>query len=119
MGDNPYKVLGLNKSAKEADIRRAYRKLVLKWHPDKNKSTEAEERFKSVSAAYDTLSQNAWSWQPPSRPEDDIHVDEPINRHRGPVAEVRKDKKKASPRSALGQVFSRIDGSAIFEEWLG
>ncbi|VDP73289.1 unnamed protein product [Echinostoma caproni] len=53
-----YKVLGLERDATVEDIRRAYRKLALKWHPDKNPSNadEAEKRFKEISAAYEVLS---------------------------------------------------------------
>ncbi|OON21959.1 DnaJ domain protein, partial [Opisthorchis viverrini] len=53
-----YKILGLERNATEEDIRRAYRQLALKWHPDKNlgDSGEAEKRFKEISAAYEVLS---------------------------------------------------------------
>lgn len=48
-----YKILGIGKDASEADIKKAYRKESLKWHPDKNpgdKRALAEEKFKKVSA---------------------------------------------------------------------
>lgn len=54
-----YKVLGLDRNATDEDIRKAYRKLALKWHPDKNlgeSTKEAERRFKEISAAYEVLS---------------------------------------------------------------
>lgn len=50
-----YKILGLNKSASEGDIKRAYRKLARKYHPDVNKAASAEEKFKEVSEAYEVL----------------------------------------------------------------
>ena len=51
-----YKVLGVAKNASAADIKKAYRKLAQKLHPDANPGdVEAEERFKEVSAAYDIL----------------------------------------------------------------
>lgn len=56
MGRDYYKMLDLNKNATEDEIKKAYRKLALKYHPDKNKSPEAEERFKEIAEAYEVLS---------------------------------------------------------------
>lgn len=53
-----YDTLGIDQAASEADIKKAYRKLAIRWHPDKNpgKKEEAEEMFKKISAAYSVLS---------------------------------------------------------------
>jgi molecular chaperone DnaJ len=52
-----YEVLGVSKTASADEIKKSYRKLARKYHPDKNPGdTEAEERFKEVQAAYDVLS---------------------------------------------------------------
>jgi DnaJ-class molecular chaperone len=51
-----YQILGISKNATEAEIKRAYRKLALQYHPDRNKGKEAEEKFKEVNKAYEVLS---------------------------------------------------------------
>lgn len=56
MGKDYYKVLGVARGANDDEIKKAYRKLALKYHPDKNKSPQAEERFKEVAEAYEVLS---------------------------------------------------------------
>lgn len=56
MGKNYYKVLGIEKNATEEEVKKAYRKMALKYHPDKNKATDAEEKFKQISEAYEVLS---------------------------------------------------------------
>lgn len=56
MGKDYYKILGITKNATDDEIKKAYRKLALKYHPDKNKSAEAEEKFKEVAEAYEVLS---------------------------------------------------------------
>jgi len=53
-----YEVLGLHRGATEEELKKAYRRLAIKYHPDKNHGdTEAEERFKELSEAYQVLSQ--------------------------------------------------------------
>jgi molecular chaperone DnaJ len=52
-----YEVLGVNRDASEEDIKKAYRKLAMKWHPDRNPDNpKAEEHFKEAKEAYEVLS---------------------------------------------------------------
>jgi curved DNA-binding protein len=50
-----YEILGLDRSASQEDIQSAYRKLARKYHPDINKTQEAEEKFKKIGEAYEVL----------------------------------------------------------------
>jgi len=58
MGKDYYKILDIDKKADDATIKKAYRKMAMKWHPDKNQDnkTEAKEKFKEISNAYEVLS---------------------------------------------------------------
>ena len=53
---DPYKILGVNKSASDAEIKKAYRRLALKYHPDKGGTKEDEKKFKEATLAYEILS---------------------------------------------------------------
>lgn len=59
MGFDYYNILKVNRNANEDDLKKAYKRLAMIWHPDKNpshKRTEAEAKFKQISEAYDVLS---------------------------------------------------------------
>ncbi|XP_028824717.1 dnaJ homolog subfamily B member 1-like [Denticeps clupeoides] len=56
MGKDYYSVLGIRRGATDDEIKKAYRRQALKYHPDKNKAAGAEEKFKEVAEAYDVLS---------------------------------------------------------------
>eukprot|EP01035_Chromulina_nebulosa_P017578 gene17578-23146_t len=68
-----YEVLGLEKTANESEIKKAYRKLALKYHPDKNSAPSAEQAFKAVSSAFDVLS------DPTKRQTYDLYGDDATN----------------------------------------
>lgn len=50
-----YELLGISKNATDVEIKDAYRKQALKWHPDRNKSPEATEKFKEINKAFEVL----------------------------------------------------------------
>jgi molecular chaperone DnaJ len=55
-GKDYYEILGVPRNATKEEIKRAYRRLALQYHPDRNKSPDAEEKFKEISEAYAVLS---------------------------------------------------------------
>jgi len=56
MSKSLYETLGVSSTANESEIKKAYRKLARKYHPDVNKEASAEEKFKEINAAYEVLS---------------------------------------------------------------
>ena len=54
--ENLYSILDIENTASQDEIKKAYRKLSMSWHPDRNKCPEASDKFKEISAAYAVLS---------------------------------------------------------------
>ena len=54
-GKDFYKLLGVPADASEDDIKKAYRRMALKFHPDKNSDPDAEDKFKEIAEAYEIL----------------------------------------------------------------
>jgi len=94
-GKDYYKILGVSRSASADEIKKAYRKLAMKYHPDKNKGNkEAEARFKEISEAYAVLS------DPEKRKQYDTFGAEGFNR-----------------RFTQEDIFRDFDFSSIFKEF--
>ena len=55
VGQDFYKLLGVNKNADNREIRKAFKKLALKYHPDKNSEDDAHEKFLKINRAYEIL----------------------------------------------------------------
>jgi|SRR5690606_7717882 len=53
---NYYQILSINKNSSQDEIKKAYRQAALFWHPDKNKTSNAHEKFVQISEAYEILS---------------------------------------------------------------
>ncbi len=98
-----YEVLGVAKTASEADLKSAYRKLAMQYHPDKNPNNpEAEERFKEAAEAYEVLS-NA-----DRRAQYDRFGHKGMNAGQG-----------FQGFTNMEDIFSQFGGGSIFEEFFG
>ena len=74
MNKDYYKILWLDKSANLDDIKKAYRKLAMKYHPDKNNGNKKyEDKFKAINEAYEILSNEYTRNQYYSNLEDEIY----------------------------------------------
>ncbi len=66
---SPHRVLGVTPDASPTEVKRAYRRLAMVWHPDRNDHPEATERFKKIRAAYDALAGREDERAPPAAPD--------------------------------------------------
>lgn len=62
MGRDYYAILGVERSANEEELRKAYKKSAMKWHPDRNRNNKetAEKKFKEISEAYQVSCIHLW-----------------------------------------------------------
>ena len=97
-----YDILGVSRSATESDIKRAYRKLAIVYHPDKNPDPAAEQLFKLINEAYEVLG------DPPKRSRYDFELTEPLAvfqtsppppRHRDPAYRPRRTRPRRKSES--------------------
>lgn len=107
MGVDYYNILKVSRNATEEDVKKSYKRLAMKWHPDKNavNTEEAEAKFKQISEAYDVLSDQE------KRQIYDLYGEEGLKSGLYPPPSP-KDRD-----SAWGFKFSPRDAEDIFEEF--
>jgi molecular chaperone DnaJ len=104
-----YEVLNVSRTASGDEIKSAYRKLALKYHPDRNKSSEAEEKFKEISEAYAVLSDQ----EKRKRYDTYGHVgtEEVFRGSEDNFAEIFKDMGFGGVGDIFEQIFGRMGGA--------
>jgi curved DNA-binding protein CbpA len=118
-----YKILELERSASQSDIKAAYRRLAKKYHPDKNPNNpKAEELFKNIAAAYDVLGDESKKFEYDNRgvkfERDFSYAD--VNQTQGPPNNSYKPKKHSYPKNILFGLAMVITSGAmcIWLEWV-
>src|SRR6476646_10054290 len=103
-----YEVLGVQKNANKEEVKNAYRKLALQYHPDRNKSHNAEEKFKEISEAYAVLSDE----EKRKRYDTYGHVgaEEVFRGSEANFAEIFKDMGFGGVGDIFEQIFGRMGG---------
>jgi molecular chaperone DnaJ len=76
---DPFLLLGLSRGASADEIKYAFRHMAMRWHPDRNPTREAEDRFKEIKAAYELLldAERLAEWESSPRPDADCEMDPP------------------------------------------
>ena len=109
-----YEVLGIQKNANKEEIKNAYRKLALQYHPDRNKEPTAEEKFKELSEAYAVLSDE----EKRKRYDTYGHVgaEEAFRGSEANFEEIFRDAGFGGIRDIFDQIFGRRGGGGFFGE---
>ncbi|KAG6396536.1 hypothetical protein SASPL_142687 [Salvia splendens] len=114
MGVDYYNILKVSRNATEEDLKKSYKRLAMKWHPDKNavNTKEAEAKFKQISEAYDVLSDSQ------KRKIYDLYGEEGLKSGLYPPPSS-KDMDSGYGGGGAGFKFSPRDAEDIFEEFFG
>ncbi|GER55954.1 potyviral capsid protein interacting protein 1 [Striga asiatica] len=114
MGVDYYNILRVSRNATEEDVKKSYKRLAMKWHPDKNavNAAEAEAKFKQISEAYDVLG------HPDKRQIYDLYGEEGLKSGMYPPP-GSKDRDFGGGGGGRGFRFSPRDAEDIFEEFFG
>lgn len=110
-GRDFYGILGVARGASEDEIRRAYRKLAMKWHPDRNQSAEANARFQDISRAYEVLS------TPEPRKVYNLYGEEGLQAGAAPAGGQRGAGTAENGRGGVS--FDRARAEEIFRQFFG
>jgi len=114
MGKDYYSILGVSKNASDDELKKAYRKLALKYHPDKNKSPAAEEKFKEVAEAYEVLSDKKKRDIYDQFGEEGLKGGAPGGGGAGPDGQGFTYQFHGDPRATFAQFFGSSDPFAAF-----
>lgn len=107
--ENYYKILGVSENVTNEELKKVYRKLAKKYHPDTNVgNTQAEEMFKKVSKAYEVLSDET------SRAKYDREIKGNFNNF-----DTSTNNKKTSASSVNEDIFNKFNGFNVFEQAFG
>ncbi|MGJ2483461.1 DnaJ domain-containing protein, partial [Salmonella enterica subsp. enterica serovar Paratyphi A] len=110
MGVDYYNILRVNRNSTDEDLKKAYKKLAMKWHPDKNSDSEAESMFKHISLAYDVLG------DPIKRQIYDLYGEEALNSNQFPATTPRPGNNKVFQAKGSFNVNRRVEEDNIFGE---
>ena len=109
-----YKILGVNRSASEQEIKKAFKKLAVKYHPDKNAGNKnSEEEFKRINSAYQVLSDSTQKYRYDSK----LEYQEFQARQRAAYSQSNTQKTSKSSRSTNKS--SESNSSGFKEDWSG
>jgi hypothetical protein len=116
---NYYQILGVGYSATDQEIKQAYRRLAVLYHPDKNAAPEAEALFKEINEAYDTLSdpvkKRNYDWTL-SNPLGELLQQPEPPKHRDPA--YRRTRPHAAPRKRVNETHALMKHYLPYMLWI-